>query len=98
MNYERENEMKNKHSGSSFDSFLEEIHQVIESSDGDEVGRRFEMRLDVLEQNSIAETADSFRAEARIGFPITKVTFREVTDVVAPQQIGSDGTGGIFHL
>jgi hypothetical protein len=56
------------------------------------------MRFDILEENCIAEAAHSLPAEAGVGFPITEVSFREITDVIAPQQIGADGANGIFHF
>lgn len=67
-----------------FDSLLQEIHQFIEARGGNEVGWGFELRFDIFEENGVAEAAHSLLAEAGIGFPITEVGFREVTDVIAP--------------
>ncbi|HEV7403508.1 MAG TPA: hypothetical protein VGO11_11295 [Chthoniobacteraceae bacterium] len=77
---------------------LKEIHQFIETRGRNEVGRRFEMRLDVFEEDGVAEAADCLLAEAGIRFPITKVPFRKIADVIATQQIRTNGTGGVFHL
>lgn len=81
-----------------FDLPMEEIHQVIESRDRNEVGRGFELRLNVLKQNCVAEAADGPRTKAGISLAVTKVTFREIADVIAPQQIRANGTKRIFHL
>ena len=43
------------------------------------------MRFNIFEKDGVAKAADSLWAKAGVGFTITEVTFREVTDVIAPQ-------------
>lgn len=68
-----------------FDFPLEEIYELVESGDRNEVGRSFEMGLDVFKQHGVTKAPDSLRTETGVGFPITKVTLREVTDIIAPR-------------
>ena len=67
---------------------MQKIHQFAKTTFRDEISRRFELGLDVLEKHGIVETVSA--PEAGVSFAVVVVTLDEIFHVVALREIRTD--------